>query len=348
MKKLPERLFLFDLPMKTLYYSISILFVFIACQTDQTIYKSVDTILINEDHLKRNRTRLEQNSLKLRDSFIQLLKEAEIAMNEGPFSVTHKKKLPPSGDFHDYVSYSRYWWPDTSQPDGLPYKRRDGETNPDSQSSHLSDRPRIGKFGKNAETLGLAYYFTGEQKYAQKAAQLLRAWFLNKGTKMNPNMNHAQCRLGHNEGSKSGVLDGRLMIGAFESSLLIADSQEFSESEMFQLKEWASEYLNWLTTNKLALEEAKSKNNHGSFYDVQLMYFALFSGDKVLATKVANGFLKKRAILQILPDGSMPEELARTRPLFYSIYNLHALFLVAHMAESLEIDLWKKTTEIPD
>jgi len=107
-----------------------------------------------------------------------------------------------TGDKHDYASYSRYWWPDPNKSDGLPYIRRDGETYPNSQSPKESDRPRIGEFGVNTEILGLAYYITGEEKYAQKAAELIRVWFLDSLTYMNPNVNHAQCRLGHNNGRR--------------------------------------------------------------------------------------------------------------------------------------------------
>ncbi|WP_409013242.1 alginate lyase family protein [Dyadobacter sp. CY343] len=36
---------------------------------------------------------------------------------------------------------------------------------------------------------GLAWYFTNESKYSEHAAQLLRVWFLDEMTKMNPNLN---------------------------------------------------------------------------------------------------------------------------------------------------------------
>ncbi|MFY0631752.1 MAG: alginate lyase family protein [Flavobacteriaceae bacterium] len=259
--------------------------------------------------------------------------------------MTNKEKLPPSGDKHDYSSYSRYWWPNPNQPGGLPYIRRDGETNPNSQSLKYSDRQRIGALGLNTETLGLAYYLTGKEKYAKKAAELLRVWFLDEETRMNPNVNHAQIRLGHNEGTKSGVLDGRLMIHALEGSLLIAGSSALSAIEQKKLKDWATAYFEWLSTSKLALQEASSKNNHGSFYDVQAMYFALYSGNQKAATQIAQNFIQHRLYSQIKPDGSMPEEMARTRPLFYSIYNLHAMFLVAHLAKKVGVDVWNASEE---
>ena len=322
-----------------------IIFTLIGCSTVVQLNQNAETILMDITYLQTSKERIQNNDPNLRAAYNQLIKEAETALKEGPYTVTDKEKLPPSGDKHDYASYSRYWWPDPSQSKGLPYIRRDGETNPLSQSLKESDRQRIGALGINTETLGLAYYFTGEEKYASKAAELIRVWFLNPETRMNPNVNHAQCRPGHNLGSKSGVLDGRLLIQALEGSKLILNSSTLNKEDYKGLKEWAGQYFEWLTTNKMALEEEASNNNHGSFYDVQAMYFALYSENSKSATRIAQKFARNRITSQIKPDGSMPEEMARTRPLFYSIYNLHAMFLVARLAEKVDVDAWKSADE---
>ena len=67
---------------------------------------------------------------------------ADRAMTEGPFSVMDKPVLPPSGDKHDYMSRATYFWPDPSKPDGLPYIRHDGQTNPGEPQNHRSRRVR--------------------------------------------------------------------------------------------------------------------------------------------------------------------------------------------------------------
>ena len=298
------------------------------------------TILMDGEILAKTKLRIEKGDPELKPAFDRLIAEASKALGEGPYSVTDKQKIAPSGDKHDYASYGRYWWPDPDKPDGLPYIRRDGETNPDSQSPEKSDRPRIEAISIHAETLGLAYYLTGNEKYAKKAAELLRVWFLDVATRMNPNLNYAQARPGHVDGSKSGVLDGRMMTRALEGSILIAGSSALSDTEREGLKAWAGEYFQWLKSAELAVEEAAARNNHGSFYDAQAMYFALYSGNREAAVQIAEQAVEKRILAQIKPDGSMPEELARTRPLFYSNYNLHALFLVAHLAEKVGVDVW--------
>ena len=298
------------------------------------------TLLMNGKTLTETKLRIEKGDPELKPALDLLISRADEFIAKGPYSVVDKEKVAPSGDKHDYASYGRYWWPDPNKKDGLPYIRKDGETNPDSQSSKKSDRPRLEAIGIHTETLGLAYYFTGKEKYAEKAAELLRVWFLDPKTRMNPNLNYAQGRPGHMDGSKSGVLDGRMMTRALEGSLLIAGSSALSDTEREGLKAWSGEFFRWLKTGELASAEDAATNYHGSFFDAQAMYFALYSGNKKGAAEIAKKAVEKRVLAQIEPDGSMPEELRRTRPLFYSIYNLHALFLVAHLAEKVNVDVW--------
>ncbi len=330
---------------KVLFSAIIITVCILSCQSKESQDNKPKTILYDADQLRVTKQLIKDGDKDLQIAYNQLLADAALAIQKGPYTVTDKTTPAPSGDIHDYASYSRYWWPDPQKQDGLPYIRKDGETNPASQNTETSDRPRIGAFGESLEILGLAYYYTDELHYAKKAAELLRVWFIDDATYMNPNVNHAQCRPGHNLGSKSGVLDGRILIKALETALLISDSGELSEEELRHLRDWANEYYTWLTTNPMALKEAESKNNHGSFYDVQAIYFALYAGEFAAAKNRAESFINQRIKSQIEIDGTMPHEMQRTKPLFYSIFNLHAIFLVASLAEKVDVDIWQHSQD---
>src|SRR5438046_6121980 len=115
---------------------------------------------------------------------------ADQAMKEGPCSVMQKDMPPPTGDKHDYMSLAPYFWPDPKSPNGLPYIRRDGERNP--EISKITDHHSLDDLENSVETLALAYYFKGDEAYAAKAVQLLRAFFLESATRMNPNLEYAQ------------------------------------------------------------------------------------------------------------------------------------------------------------
>jgi hypothetical protein len=301
--------------------------------------KAPSTLLMNGRMLAASKQRILAGDAALQPAFSNLLHDAAKAMTEGPFSVMNKNTTPPSGDKHDYTSLARYWWPDPSKPDGLPYIQRDGITNPETQGPN-SDYTQLSKLASSMETLGLAYYLTGEERYAERAALLLRTWFLAPETRMNPNLNFPQAILGKTAGRKTGVLDGRKFNVILDGIALISDSSVLSAEEKTALHTWFSEYLNWLKTNKLAQDESASKNNHGTFFDVQIVQVALFAGDTAYAKQVSEEAIQKRIMAQIEPDGSQPAELARPISLHYSFYNLEAMFYLATLAEHTGVDLW--------
>lgn len=118
-------------------------------------------------------------------AFGKLIVETDRALEEGVYSVTHKDMVPASGSRHDYMSMGPYWWPDPDKSDGLPYIRRDGEVNP--ERNDLDSR-RESRMINSVRTLSLAWYFSDNNKFADKAAELLDVWFLNPETLMNPHL----------------------------------------------------------------------------------------------------------------------------------------------------------------
>src|SRR6266542_3786553 len=147
-------------------------------------------LAIRGEELLRTRELLRAGDALLRPALDKLLVDADRVMATAPVAVTDKKTLPPSGDRHDDFSLSPYWWPDTGKPDGLPYVRRDGETNPESKQD--LDQPRVAALGDRVQALALAYFFTGDEAYARAAARQLRVWFLDPATRMNPHLRFAQ------------------------------------------------------------------------------------------------------------------------------------------------------------
>ena len=120
-----------------------------------------------------NRTHLEQVKNSLDRPFYNsalkaLIADADSLLNVAPLSVMMKSKTPASGNKHHYMSQARYFWPDPTKPDGLPYINRDGLSNPEIRQL---DREALGLTADRITTLALAYYFTDDDRYAAKATQ---------------------------------------------------------------------------------------------------------------------------------------------------------------------------------
>jgi alginate lyase len=266
-----------------------------------------------------------------------LRREADKALKVGPFSVMQKERVAPSGDKHDYISLAPYWWPDPTSKDGLPYIRRDGDTNPDSKRG--TDATAIVEMAVAVETLAVAYYFISEERYAERAALLIRAWFLDPTTKMNPNFRHAQAIPGHNDGRGAGLIESRHFIKVVDAAGLLGGSRAWADEDRRALAAWFREFVDWMRTSPNGKDEAQARNNHGSWYAAQLACFALFIGDRELARKTAES-ARGRIAWQVEPDGKQPQELQRTRALGYSAFNLVALMTLAEAGKQVGVDLY--------
>jgi hypothetical protein len=270
----------------------------------------------------------------------QVIADAEKALKFKLETVMDKPQTPPSGDKHDYMSQAPYFWPDPSKKDGLPYIRKDGQRNPESYDGH-SDAPRMGRMAAAAESLALAAWFTGKDGYAERAAELLRAWFLDSETRMNPNFNYAQAVPGVNTGRGTGMIESRSVIPAMDAASLLAGSQHWSAVDQKGMEAWMAAFLEWARTSPNGKAEAAARNNHGSFYDEQIVAMALFLGQTDLAKQTLEGVKTKRISVQIKPDGSQPLELARADSFGYSRFNVMALCNLATMGAHVGIDLWR-------
>lgn len=298
------------------------------------------TILLRGENLLETRRRLQAGDTRLRPAYSALIAQANAALSAGPFTVTSKATFPPSGDKHDYASLAPYWWPDSRKSGGLPYVRHDGRVNPESRVDN--DGGRFGRMAGAVDALALSYYFSGEPRYAERAALLLRVWFLDPATRMNPNLRYAQAVRGINDGRSIGIVSTRGLAHVVDAVRLIGGSPAWTGADRKDFTQWCRSFLQWLLTSNNGRDERAARNNHGSWYDVQTAALALFVGDTVVARDVLRGSIKRLAI-QITGDGREPLELARTRSLSYSFFNLEALEEVAEMGRLAGIDVWHST-----
>lgn len=287
------------------------------------------------------KARLAAGDSTLQPARDRLLADARSSLRMKPPSVMDKKILPPSGDKHDFVSWAPYYWRDTNSPADH-YVHLDGQRNP--EAGRDSDARHLGMVCSSVHTLALAYYFTVDEKYAVKAVEIMRVWFLDPKTRMNPNLNYGQGIPGQVEGRPEGLISARGFVELVDSLGLLAGSKSWPDADQQAMTAWLAQYFNWLTTDPLALREGRAANNHGTFYDTQVAAIGLFLGKTNLVQELLLKDRETRIARQIEPDGRQPRELARTLSFNYSLFNLRALFDLASIGQNAGVDLWHYET----
>ena len=297
---------------------------------------------LSAEAILRSKAAIMRGEANVQPAVKQLCIEADKALATGPFSVMDKALIPPSGDKHDYFSQAIYWWPDPDKNNGLPFIRRDGQINPESLEG--TDRKTIDELVSSLEALSLGYFFLDKSAYGEHAMRLLRCWFLEPATRMNPHLRYSQSIPGRFEGRSTGIIDTSTFIHIIDAIGLLQNGAVWTDADQQGMCAWFEAFLTWLLTSKYGKEERRQKNNHGAWYDAQVGSYALFLGKEHLAKRIFQTCKRRRINRQILPDGRQPEALARTRTFHYTLYNLSALFDLASMARTVNIDLWYYTS----
>jgi hypothetical protein len=270
-------------------------------------------------------------------AYKQLIKDAEEAMKSGPVSVMEKRNIPPSGNKHDYMSLAPYHWPDPSKAGGLPYIRKDGQTNP--EVKEYKDKEYMPKLCADVHVLALAHYFSDDNIYAEHAAKLVRVWFLDTATRMNPNLNFAQAVKGVNTGRGAGMIDSRHFVKLIDAVGLLQGSKYWKDADQKGLQQWFADFLVWMQASKNGIDEMNANNNHGAWYDAQRLSMALFTGNMELAKKTVLS-AQERLDKQMDDAGSFPKEMERTTSLHYTTFVMEAFFNIALMADDAGMDMW--------
>lgn len=216
-------------------------------------------------------------------------------------------------------------------------------TNPDNFVEH---RRAMVRLSVQVPALAAAWKLTGERRYADHAARHLRAWFVDRATRMNPNLLYSQAIRGRVTGRGVGIIDTVHLVEVARAIPLIAESRALAAADVSAVREWFSQYLTWMTTHQYGIDEREARNNHGTCWVMQVAEFARLTGRSDLTEFCRARYKTVLLPNQLAADGSFPEELRRTKPYAYSLFNLDAMTTVCQIASSDTDNLW--AYELPD
>ena len=111
-----------------------------------------------------------------------------------------------------------------------------------------------------------------------------------------------------------------------------------------EIQKWFADYLEWMRTSKNGQQERDAKNNHGTCWVLQAGEFARFTQNAEVMAWCRDRFKTVLVPNQIAANGSLPLELARTKPYSYSLFDMDVLCGIAQSLSTKTDDLWNFAT----
>ena len=229
--------------------------------------------------------------------------------------ITAVKSAYSQGNEREFYSEADYWWRDPDDPAGK-YIGRDGESNPDCFNRH---RKRLMRLSCIIGFLTSNYLQKPDKAVLAKISEHLDIWFADEKISMLPHLEYSQAIRNQVPGRSFGVID---TIHLAEVALAVIKlKSDLPEKLYTSVREWFAQYLQWLCNSNLGATERLALNNHSVCWYLQAAAFAHLTENEALLEEFRNDF-KNRLLEQIAPDGSLPEELERTKPYGYELFTL--------------------------
>ena len=260
---------------------------------------------------------------------------AALAMSRGPWSVTWSESPEPSAGPHDYYSQAPYWWPDPDDPTG-PYIRHDGVRNPNRLIDHWNGFVDL---SKTVIFLVLGGAYLDAPRLLERAVELLRVWFLDPETRMDPHLEYGEAIVGVCKGRAAGIIVLRQLDRIVHAATFL-DGFAGWEPHKEAMKSWLADMAGWLTTSEIGIAESRAGNNHTSWWANHVATYAAYVANDELVDQAFRFFREDILPRQLDSDGSCPRELQRTRSMHYSLFNLDAMSSLCELAWHRGVDLW--------
>jgi hypothetical protein len=210
--------------------------------------------------------------------------------------------------------------------------------------SERFDSTRLQRLFRDTTSLALASCVRSEDRYAEHAAGLVRKWFVDSDTKMNPHVHFAQGKAGHGgcEVNDLGVIEFEDFYYFLDAVRLIVRSGALPRTDVAAFRSWLRSRLAWLETSPQGIRQSCEASSHGTMYDLQVAAIAAFLGK---TAPLSSSFRRARERMQLQFDrsGAQPQRM-RTMTRHHCCFNLQGWVSLARLAEFCGDDLWSYAT----
>ena len=260
-----------------------------------------------------------------------------------PISSLHAERSP--GTPNDYYSEPEDYFPAPGADSGGkgPWVRRVNESNPEAFTLH---RDAVFKLGVAIAALAAAATITGEQKYAARAVEHLRGWFLSPATRMTPSLQFGQRIPGTAAGRPEGVLETLPLAEVARSVRFLATSGALAGEELAGVRKWFAEYAAWMNESRTGGLARDMKDQHASSWLFQSAAYADanvngLSSDDATLNQLRHRFKTQTLRAEINATGTFPHVISSPNSYRDCLLNLDLLCLASELLTTRFDNPWE-------
>lgn len=275
----------------------------------------------------------------------RILAKATNAMGEAravmPITSAQAKRSP--GTANDYYSEPEEYFPAKDATSDAPWVRRVNEVNTKAFTNH---RGLVYNMGDAVAALTAAFVVTGESRYAARAAEHLRAWFVAPETRMTPSLQFAQRIPGTPAGRPEGVIETVPLAEAARSVRFLVVSDALTTAELTAIRKWFTDYATWMNESRMGGLARDMKDQHGSSWLFQSAAYAdanvtgLTSDDTTLSA-LRHRFRSATLRAEMNGTGIFPHVVSSPNPYRDCLFNLDLLCLACELMTTRFDNPWE-------
>ena len=210
----------------------------------------------------------------------------------------------------------------------------------------VAHRDAVFALGVAVADLTAAFVITSEPKYAARAAEHLRAWFLAPGTRVNPTFQLAHRPPDGPTGRPEGVIESLPLAEVARSLGFLASSDALTPEEVAGVRKWFADYSVWLNESRTAGLARDMKDHHGSSWLFQAAAYADanvagISSDDSGLNALRHRFQHATLRAQMNGSGIFPREVATSNPFRNALFNLDLLTLACELLTTRFDNPWE-------
>ena len=266
----------------------------------------------------------------------RLDRKLQNCLSSGPITITAFPSERSTGGLHDFYSDGDDWWPESNEPDLASSANGDPEEN----VNFVSHREALIRFSNIVATLTSAYLISGNNQYTDKAAQHLKAWFVDPATRMNPSLRYART-IGGSDNDGIHIMDTIHLTEIARSVKVLSAYKSLKISDERAIREWFGDYLTWLTTHPFGTQARDADDDTTALaWAIQVAAIADLLNNQDQLAQIRNNFKRRFVGKMMAFDGSL-----QARPYGRQLFVLDSMATVAQIASVEDDDLWRYQAE---